>query len=168
MSNRKKEILKLYKQCLKSVYGIPSQEQRKIWLIDTRRKFKENKTLLDASRISNAIREGWDELQWMNKLHDLREGKQSTQPSKEITKAQIAAGMKDAGPASQELRVWLRDILPHSPETDLDTYVLAFQEDGFDSPEMLRFLQKNDLTNPPFRKAHARAILDALKRKHDA
>mmetsp|Transcript_3553 Transcript_3553/g.4996 ORF Transcript_3553/g.4996 Transcript_3553/m.4996 type:complete len:121 (+) Transcript_3553:45-407(+) len=88
MSNRKKEILKLYKQCLKSVYGIPSQEQRKIWLIDTRRKFKENKTLLDASRISNAIREGWDELQWMNKLHDLREGKQSTQPSKEITKAQ--------------------------------------------------------------------------------
>ena len=67
------KVFSFYRLCLKVIRDLPNQ--KKVYYDYTRLKFKENAELTDAKKIRFLISSGEEELEWVRKILDHREGK---------------------------------------------------------------------------------------------
>ena len=69
------KVFSFYRLCLKVIRDLPNQ--KKVYYDYTRLKFKENAELADAKKIRHLINSGVEELEWIRKILDHREGNNS-------------------------------------------------------------------------------------------
>lgn len=182
-------ILRLYRQCLKSVNRIPDTEQRFMYDSYVKDGFRSKQALPSESRQAKAaIADATEQLERMNYYHSIRERKEQelkdTNVSGRSERMETMNDVRQAARAPEEtvietdrlisiddnkkkiVKEWLQFYLPNLYSDDLEMYACHLIQEGFDSKQMLEEeLLKEDLHF--MKSAHRRVLLRQLRHLRD-